>query len=109
MVLDAKAANHFLTQKHIGTLNIIIVAASVETNIGLKYAASDPSVEAVVLLSYHIPYVDSNYLCVDVAKRREGVTSHQDSLQTDDDENLLPDHVDFRSLGCHFQRHVDFH
>ena len=34
MVLDVKAANHFLvTQKHIGPINIIIVGASVEANI----------------------------------------------------------------------------
>ncbi len=49
MVLDVKAAKHFLvTQKHISPNNIAIVGASIGANVGLKYAASDPSIKAVV-------------------------------------------------------------
>jgi len=57
MVLDVKAAKHFLvTQKNILPSNIAIVGASIGANIGLKYAASDPSIKAVVLLSPGLDY-----------------------------------------------------
>jgi pimeloyl-ACP methyl ester carboxylesterase len=57
MVLDVKAAKHFLvTQKNILPNNIAIVGASIGANIGLKYAASDPSIKAVVLLSPGLDY-----------------------------------------------------
>ncbi|MFZ0514920.1 MAG: alpha/beta fold hydrolase [Candidatus Nitrosopolaris sp.] len=57
MVLDVKAAKHFLvTQKNISTNNIAIVGASIGANVGLKYAASDPSIKAVVLLSPGLNY-----------------------------------------------------
>jgi pimeloyl-ACP methyl ester carboxylesterase len=57
MVLDVKAAKHFLvTQKNILPNNIAIVGASIGANIGLKYAVSDPSIKAVVLLSPGVDY-----------------------------------------------------
>jgi alpha-beta hydrolase superfamily lysophospholipase len=57
MVLDVKAAKHFLvTQKKISTNNIAIIGASIGANVGLKYAASDPSIKAVVLLSPGLDY-----------------------------------------------------
>jgi pimeloyl-ACP methyl ester carboxylesterase len=57
MVLDVKAAKHFLVaQKNISPNNIAIVGASIGANVGLKYAASDPSVKAVVLLSPGLNY-----------------------------------------------------
>ena len=57
MVLDVKAAKHFLVaQKNISPNNIAIVGASVGANVGLKYAASDPSIKAVVLLSPGLNY-----------------------------------------------------
>jgi pimeloyl-ACP methyl ester carboxylesterase len=57
MVLDVKAAKHFLvTHKNISPNNITIVGASVGANVALKYAASDPSVKAVVLLSPGLNY-----------------------------------------------------
>jgi pimeloyl-ACP methyl ester carboxylesterase len=57
MVLDVKAAKHFLVaQKNISSNNIVIVGASIGANVGLNYAASDPSVKAVVLLSPGLNY-----------------------------------------------------
>jgi pimeloyl-ACP methyl ester carboxylesterase len=57
MILDIKAAKHFLvTQKNIPHNNIAIVGASIGANVGLKYAASDPSIKAVVLLSPGLDY-----------------------------------------------------
>jgi pimeloyl-ACP methyl ester carboxylesterase len=57
MVLDVKAVKHFLVaQKNISPNNIAIVGASIGANVGLKYAASDPSVKAVVLLSPGLNY-----------------------------------------------------
>ncbi len=57
MVLDVKAAKDFLvTQKNILPNNIAIVGASIGANIGLKYAASDPSINEVVLLSPGLDY-----------------------------------------------------
>jgi pimeloyl-ACP methyl ester carboxylesterase len=57
MVLDAKAAKQFLvTQKNIGPNNIAIVGASIGANVALKYAASDPSIKSVVLLSPGLNY-----------------------------------------------------
>jgi pimeloyl-ACP methyl ester carboxylesterase len=57
MVLDVKAAKQFLvTQKSINPTNIAIVGASIGANVGLKYAASDPSIKAVVLLSPGLNY-----------------------------------------------------
>jgi pimeloyl-ACP methyl ester carboxylesterase len=58
MVLDVKAAKHFLvTQKNIGPNNIAIVGASIGANVALKYAASDPSIRIVVLLSPGLNYM----------------------------------------------------
>ena len=58
MVFDVKAAKHFLEiQKGISPNNIAIVGASIGANIGLKYAASDPSIKAVVLLSPGLDYM----------------------------------------------------
>jgi pimeloyl-ACP methyl ester carboxylesterase len=58
MVLDVKAAKHFLvTQKNIGPNNIAIVGASIGANVALKYAASDPSIRAIVLLSPGLNYM----------------------------------------------------
>jgi alpha-beta hydrolase superfamily lysophospholipase len=58
MVLDVKAAKHFLvTQKHIGPNDIAIVGASIGANVAVKYAASDPSIKAVVLLSPGLNYM----------------------------------------------------
>ena len=57
MILDIKAAKHFLvTQKNIPPNNIAIVGASIGANVGLKYAASDPSIKAVALLSPGLDY-----------------------------------------------------
>jgi alpha-beta hydrolase superfamily lysophospholipase len=57
MVLDVKAAKQFLiTQRGINPTNIAIVGASIGANVGLKYAASDPSIKAVVLLSPGLDY-----------------------------------------------------
>jgi pimeloyl-ACP methyl ester carboxylesterase len=58
MVLDVKAAKQFLMiQKSINPTNIGIVGASIGANVGLKYAASDPSIKAVVLLSPGLDYM----------------------------------------------------
>src|ERR671922_1155128 len=57
MVADVKAAKQFLvTQKNINPNNIAIVGASIGANIALNYAASDPSIKAVVLLSPGLNY-----------------------------------------------------
>src|SRR6266487_288515 len=57
MVLDAKAAKQFLvTQKGINPNNIAIVGASIGANVALNYAASDPSIKAVVILSPGLNY-----------------------------------------------------
>lgn len=57
MILDVKAAKQFLVaQKNISPNNIAIVGASIGANVALKYAASDPSVKAVVLLSPGLNY-----------------------------------------------------
>ena len=58
MVLDVKAAKQFVvTQKHISPNDIAVVGASIGANVGLKYAASDPSIKAVVLLSPGLNYM----------------------------------------------------
>lgn len=58
MVLDVKAGKHFLvTQKNIGPNVIAIVGASIGANVALKYAASDPSIRTVVLLSPGLNYM----------------------------------------------------
>jgi dienelactone hydrolase len=55
--MDVKAAKQFLvTQKNINPNNIAIVGASIGANIALNYAASDPSIKAVVLLSPRLDY-----------------------------------------------------
>ena len=57
MVLDVKASKQFLvTQKDINPNNIAIVGASIGANVALNYAASDPSIKAVVLLSPGVNY-----------------------------------------------------
>lgn len=57
MKLDVKAAKQFLvTQKGINPKNIAIVGASIGANVALKYAAVDPSIKAVVLLSPGLHY-----------------------------------------------------
>ena len=57
MVLDVKAAKQFLvTQKGINPNEIAIVGASIGANVALNYAASDPSIRAVVLLSPGLNY-----------------------------------------------------
>jgi alpha-beta hydrolase superfamily lysophospholipase len=57
MVLDVKAAKQFLvTQKGINPNNIAIVGASIGANVALKYAVSDPSIKAIVLLSPGLDY-----------------------------------------------------
>ena len=45
-----------MTQKNIPHNNIAIVGASIGANVGLKYAASDPSIKALVLLSPGLDY-----------------------------------------------------
>jgi dienelactone hydrolase len=58
MVLDVKAAKHFLvTQRNTGANNIAIIGASIGANVALKYAASDPSIRTVVLLSPGLNYM----------------------------------------------------
>jgi alpha-beta hydrolase superfamily lysophospholipase len=57
MVLDVKAAKQFLvTQKGINPNDIAIVGASIGANVALNYAASDPSISGVVLLSPGLNY-----------------------------------------------------
>ena len=57
MVMDVKAAKQFLiTQKNINPNNIAIVGASIGANVALNYAALDPSMKAVVLLSPGLDY-----------------------------------------------------
>src|SRR6476661_6770476 len=46
---------------------------------------------------------------LELKKRSEALIWHQDSLQSDDGENRLLDHLDFHSLDCRFPSHVDFH
>src|SRR6266487_4207117 len=54
---NGKAAKQFLvTQKGINPNNIAIVGASIGANVALNYAASDPSIKAVVLLSPGLNY-----------------------------------------------------
>lgn len=57
MVLDVKAAKQFLTgQKNANPNTISIVGASIGANVALNYAASDPTIKSVVLLSPGINY-----------------------------------------------------
>ncbi len=57
MVLDVKAAKRFLTgQKNVNPNTIVIIGASIGANIALDYAASDPTIKSVVLLSPGINY-----------------------------------------------------
>jgi len=57
MVMDVKAAKQFLmAQKNINPNNIAIVGASIGANVALNYAASDPLIKAVVLLSPGLNY-----------------------------------------------------
>ncbi|MDQ3869901.1 MAG: alpha/beta fold hydrolase [Thermoproteota archaeon] len=57
MVLDVKAAKQFLTgQKNANPNTISIIGASIGANVALDYAASDPTIKSVVLLSPGINY-----------------------------------------------------
>ncbi len=49
MVLDVKAAKEYLKDKDYK--NIYIVGASIGANVGLRYAASDPDIKKIILLS----------------------------------------------------------
>lgn len=69
-VLDVKAAKQFLAQQGVGSVGI--VGASIGANAALNYAANDPDVKALVLLSPGM-----NYHGVDIAesaKRYPGYT-----------------------------------
>ena len=57
MVMDVKAAKQILvTQKNVNPNSIAIVGASIGANVALNYAALDPLVKAVVLLSPGLDY-----------------------------------------------------
>ena len=57
MVLDVKAAKQFLiTTKNANPNYISIVGASIGANIAINYAALDPTIKSVVLLSPGINY-----------------------------------------------------
>jgi pimeloyl-ACP methyl ester carboxylesterase len=57
MVLDVKAAKQFLiTNKHVNPNNISIIGASIGANIAINYAAMDPTIKSVVLLSPGLNY-----------------------------------------------------
>jgi pimeloyl-ACP methyl ester carboxylesterase len=57
MVLDVKAAKQFLiTNKNANPNNISIVGASIGANVAINYAAMDPTIKSVVLLSPGINY-----------------------------------------------------
>jgi pimeloyl-ACP methyl ester carboxylesterase len=57
MVLDVKAAKQFLiTNKNANPNNISIVGASIGANVAINYAALDPTIKSVVLLSPGINY-----------------------------------------------------
>jgi pimeloyl-ACP methyl ester carboxylesterase len=57
MVMDVKAAKQFLVaQKNIKPNSIAIVGASIGANVALNYAALDPSIKAVILLSPGLDY-----------------------------------------------------
>jgi pimeloyl-ACP methyl ester carboxylesterase len=57
MVLDVKAAKQFLiTIKNANPNNISIVGASIGANVAINYAAMDPTIKSVVLLSPGLNY-----------------------------------------------------
>jgi pimeloyl-ACP methyl ester carboxylesterase len=57
MVLDVKAAKQFLiTNKSANPNNISIVGASIGANVAINYAAMDPTIKSVVLLSPGLNY-----------------------------------------------------
>lgn len=57
MVLDVKAAKQFvITNKHANPNNVSIVGASIGANVALNYAAMDPTIKSVVLLSPGLNY-----------------------------------------------------
>ena len=57
MVLDVKAAKQFLiTNKNANPNNISIVGASIGANVAINYAAMDPTIKSVVLLSPGLNY-----------------------------------------------------
>jgi pimeloyl-ACP methyl ester carboxylesterase len=57
MVLDVKAAKQFLiTNKNANPNNVSIVGASIGANVAINYAAMDPTIKSVVLLSPGINY-----------------------------------------------------
>ncbi len=57
MVLDVKAAKQFLiTNKSANPNNISIVGASIGANVAINYAAIDPTIKSVVLLSPGLNY-----------------------------------------------------
>jgi pimeloyl-ACP methyl ester carboxylesterase len=57
MVLDVNAAKQFLiTNKNANPNNISIVGASIGANVAINYAAMDPTIKSVVLLSPGINY-----------------------------------------------------
>ena len=55
MVLDAKAANDFLTKNEIGD-KVGIIGASIGANTALNFAAQDSSIRTVILLSPGLEY-----------------------------------------------------
>jgi dienelactone hydrolase len=56
MVIDVKAAKEFLISKNLDPDNVSIVGASIGANVALNYAASNPTIESIVLLSPGLNY-----------------------------------------------------
>jgi len=91
MVMDVKAARQFLvTQKNVNPNNIAIVGASIGANVALNYAASDPSIKAVVLLSPGLDY--KGVTTSDAIKQYKGpiyiATAAKDPIAGNDPQTL---------------------
>jgi pimeloyl-ACP methyl ester carboxylesterase len=91
MIMDVKAAKQFLvTQKNVNPNNIAIVGASIGANVALNYAASDPSINAVVLLSPGLDY--KGVTTFDAIKQYKGpiyiATAGKDPIAGNDPQTL---------------------
>ena len=88
MALDVKAAKQFLADKGISTVGI--AGASIGANTALNYAASDPSVKSIVLMS---PGLDYRGVQTEQSSKKYGgnvlvIASREDSYAADSSQAL---------------------
>ena len=88
MALDVKAAKQFLADKEISTVGI--AGASIGANTALNYAASDPSVKSIVLMS---PGLDYRGVQTEQSSKKYGgnvlvIASREDSYAADSSQAL---------------------